>query len=690
MQHMATFFNEDNSYVSEQSRHKPGNIVLYLDQSARVIDYQVDPDLPLWLPKQLPCPISQFLALPSHTLLDALSQQTHQLIDLNLRHRDAGRLACRGWLEFNGLDIRLNLLDQTDLRKQLAAQETRLRWLTQSHEVLERLLYVQLDQLELESERLLAEICRCFQLPAAAIFMQDHLTQKLQTLHCVARELPTPEWFDPKEFLRISGQKAGVRQSDVCFWVEQKHPTLPSLYMVMSWPSTQEWQQTLQERGTALMNLWLAALQQRLHERALQESERAARLMRDQLELNWCEFYPERHLFSVTACSDDPLSQIENPKSISLDAWWQWIVPSQREGLALHWQESLLMQAPLKTTLSLMIGGQQVEYAFTLNWLQSPQGIRGIGCLRNIQQEIQVHQEAEQVGKRMSSLLETTPALIYVQSYEQGALSLSYCNAGSDHLLGWSEEAFCQQGLLALLHPEDRDLYAQRNQQLFQNGQASSQLRLRDAEGEWHHLLDEARLVRDPLGVPVEVVAIALDVTDLQQAQASARHYHELSIRDPLTGVNNPRFLQQQLQVELARAQRSGEVFSLCLLDLDKFKSVNDTYGHLIGDEVLVGFARIILESLRIQDLAFRYGGEEFVLLLPNTELQDACLVAERLRETLEETAVSSSLPDLRVTVSIGVSEFRMQDTALTLMERADQALYAAKESGRNQVKFSA
>jgi diguanylate cyclase (GGDEF)-like protein len=162
------------------------------------------------------------------------------------------------------------------------------------------------------------------------------------------------------------------------------------------------------------------------------------------------------------------------------------------------------------------------------------------------------------------------------------------------------------------------------------------------------------------------------------------------SLSDPLTGLANRRFLQEILLRELRRGQRSNQPAALIIVDIDHFKAVNDTYGHNAGDEMLEQIAGIMLSSVRATDFVVRYGGEEFVILLPETRLADAQQVAEKLRKTIGETVMeSTSKPGttLKCTVSAGVSMYPTDAASgEMLILKADKALYFAKQHGRNRV----
>ncbi|CCQ74051.1 diguanylate cyclase [Magnetospira sp. QH-2] len=156
---------------------------------------------------------------------------------------------------------------------------------------------------------------------------------------------------------------------------------------------------------------------------------------------------------------------------------------------------------------------------------------------------------------------------------------------------------------------------------------------------------------------------------------------------DPLTGVHNRQAMTRELERERERHLRTGEPCCIALADLDHFKAVNDTYGHQTGDKVLALAAESFLTSLRPFDYVFRYGGEEFLLFLPNTTLDTGKQAVERLRETLAVTPIPlNNNEKLPVTASFGLAELIDTATVEATIERADQALYWAKDQGRNRV----
>lgn len=171
----------------------------------------------------------------------------------------------------------------------------------------------------------------------------------------------------------------------------------------------------------------------------------------------------------------------------------------------------------------------------------------------------------------------------------------------------------------------------------------------------------------------------------------SEKRYRELSVTDGLTGLYNQRHFYQRLQGEMERAHRYDNPLSLILLDLDDFKKFNDGYGHLEGDKVLEKFAETILRCMRKTDSAFRYGGEEFIILLPETRSDQASVIAERIRHEFKTQLFYPCADGIPIskTVSIGIAEYKSAEDPITLIDRADKAMYSAKKKGKDQLCLS-
>jgi len=177
----------------------------------------------------------------------------------------------------------------------------------------------------------------------------------------------------------------------------------------------------------------------------------------------------------------------------------------------------------------------------------------------------------------------------------------------------------------------------------------------------------------------------------VRNLHGSEKQLVELAITDSLTGILNRGEGIRRIQQEIARSLRIQQPLSLVLIDVDHFKKINDNFGHQIGDQVLRSIVATLTTALRRYDVICRYGGEEFLVMLPNTELSMALETAERLRQLVAESEVSPEESEtIKMTISLGVSSLQPDDSLDNLVYRADNALYLAKQEGRDQVQFIA
>jgi two-component system cell cycle response regulator len=187
-------------------------------------------------------------------------------------------------------------------------------------------------------------------------------------------------------------------------------------------------------------------------------------------------------------------------------------------------------------------------------------------------------------------------------------------------------------------------------------------------------------------------VAVIQRAQMMESTMADNARLEQLAQTDPLTQILNRRALTERITAEMERALRYDSTMALLMIDLDHFKKVNDTYGHLVGDDVLRDVAQLLAETIRGSDIVARYGGEEFLVLLPETDDEGAEKFAERIREAVESHAFSNATdePLLRLTASVGVAVFPAAriESVEDLFARADAALYRAKADGRNRVRM--
>ncbi len=263
-------------------------------------------------------------------------------------------------------------------------------------------------------------------------------------------------------------------------------------------------------------------------------------------------------------------------------------------------------------------------------------------------------------------------------------------------------------GWLELIHPEDRERAWQSiNAHLAGTAPVHEiEYRMRTRDGGHRWILDRARIVsRDEAGRPLRMSGTHEDITDRKQAQLALEESHQrlttvlnamdaqIYLADMATheilfmNLTLTRVFGQVEGQETARAARYGEPLSLLLFDIDHFKAINDAYGHQVGDQVLIELTRRVGEHLRVNDVLARWGGEEFVVMLPHCEATEALRVAEKLRVLVQAQPFAQIG---QVTSSFGVADFRPADNLDTWLKRADEALYAAKAGGRNRVCLDA
>ena len=190
---------------------------------------------------------------------------------------------------------------------------------------------------------------------------------------------------------------------------------------------------------------------------------------------------------------------------------------------------------------------------------------------------------------------------------------------------------------------------------------------------------------------PIGAVQVFRDASSYEQAEKTAQVIARMAATDPLTGLVNRRAIEIELEIEASRSQRLKLPLSVIFGDIDYFKAVNDSFGHAVGDEVLKGVAKLLSSSVREYDRASRYGGEEFVIMLPETKAEIAMEVAERMRKAVAvwQLIHEEKLWPFSITMSFGVSELAGGEPWEQTVERADKALYRAKKAGRNLVFVS-
>ena len=278
-----------------------------------------------------------------------------------------------------------------------------------------------------------------------------------------------------------------------------------------------------------------------------------------------------------------------------------------------------------------------------------------------------------------------------------GQGKISYWNPAAERVFGYRSKEALGQDLHKLLAPvREYNLFKKSFGTFKRSGKG-------DAIGKTTELV---ALRKDQTEFPIELSLSALklqgewhsfgivrDISNRKRAEAqlreSEKRYKELSITDGLTKLYNSRHFHTNMQLEMERANRYNRALALLMIDIDNFKRFNDTYGHQAGDKALFKTGAVIRSALREADTGYRYGGEEFAVILPETVGLGAVQVAERIRQDIADMPISlKSETSFSITVSLGVSELQANDNLSQLIGRADQNLYAAKTEGKNRVIF--
>ena len=260
-----------------------------------------------------------------------------------------------------------------------------------------------------------------------------------------------------------------------------------------------------------------------------------------------------------------------------------------------------------------------------------------------------------------------------------------YYSKGWKELLGYGQDEL--QGTFdewkELLHPEDVDLAMDALESHITGKTAiyESIYRLKKKDGSFIWVEDKGVKKLNDQGDIVRMTGAYRDISDEKKIRGNLE---KMIITDELTGLFNRRHYDAQIRDEMLRAERYKGDLSILMIDIDLFKKINDTYGHREGDKALKELARVIKNKIRNTDSAYRTGGEEFVVIAPETNEQNAMRAAERLREAVSQIKLQSNYETFSFTISLGVTTYKNGDTYSSLNERADIALYKSKDSGRN------
>jgi diguanylate cyclase (GGDEF)-like protein/PAS domain S-box-containing protein len=271
---------------------------------------------------------------------------------------------------------------------------------------------------------------------------------------------------------------------------------------------------------------------------------------------------------------------------------------------------------------------------------------------------------------------------------------ITYWNGGAQALTGFSADEVlgrhCRDDILCHVDDSGDPLCGERCPlaDCMRDGKTrTEQLFFRHRQGHRHPVVVRTAPIRDRRNVIVGGVQVFSDNADMLEAKQQLEALQRLAMFDPLTGIGNRRYFEVNLHARLDERRRYGNPFGLLLVDLDRFKAINDTHGHDIGDRVLKMVADTLAYSCRKSDLACRWGGEEFALLLGNVDRGEFHDAAQRVRKLLKRSKLPLDGSDsLRVTASWGAAFAADQDDEASLLKRADTLLYHAKHTGRDRI----
>jgi len=300
----------------------------------------------------------------------------------------------------------------------------------------------------------------------------------------------------------------------------------------------------------------------------------------------------------------------------------------------------------------------------------------------DISEQMAVEQMLLKNEQHLRAILEILPYPIYIAALEDGHLlfvnrktCLLFQQSAGQLLRGHSTDFFVnpqeREEMRKLLHtiPDIRDV----------------EVKMKTGQGR-EFMAEVAAIAMDYGNTPAVLVAL----NDISQRKEMEAELFRQASTDSLTGISNRRYFMAQAEQELRRSRRFARALSVMMIDIDHFKLINDKFGHAIGDAVLQGVVKCSLESLRQSDSLGRLGGEEFAVILPETDLNAATEVAERLRQHMVERPIVAEREAIPCAVSIGVAQLTARDGSIdALLNRADEALYRAKNNGRNRVEIA-
>ena len=313
--------------------------------------------------------------------------------------------------------------------------------------------------------------------------------------------------------------------------------------------------------------------------------------------------------------------------------------------------------------------------------LATPQRAALLELAHAVEQLVRERKLHRELRAQLAKVYVETPALLYLLDGTGAVTEVS--DLWLEHF-GYRRESVIGRNAREFMSPSARETFLIARERLWTEGGCRDYpCQFLTAAGNPVDVLISATIERRASGEPVRVKCVLVDITRQLQMQASLEVQAHV---DKLTGIANRAFFCEHLDLEIDRARRYSRPLSLIMFDVDRFKRLNDKFGHPMGDRALVALSKVARSQLRDCDFLGRIGGEEFAILLPETPLPNAVHVAERLRIAVESIGLDASGVPIPLTISIGVAPIGPSVGAEEAFVRADSAMYAAKRAGRNQV----
>jgi diguanylate cyclase (GGDEF)-like protein/PAS domain S-box-containing protein len=357
----------------------------------------------------------------------------------------------------------------------------------------------------------------------------------------------------------------------------------------------------------------------------------------------------------------------------------------------IYYEEELPIFSGEKTSIDTVVPyyntRKELCWVHTNKWavFDDNNEIMGVfGISRDITERKRMEIELTESKKLSDNIINSLPGIFYMLD-EEG--KFVRWNPHFNQITGYSNSKIMGKLALDIIAKEDKELVATRIKEVFEKGEGFVEAALLNKNGEKIAYFFTGR--RITLQEKNYIVGLGQDITERKQME---QQLWTLANTDFLTGLMSRRYFMQKIEDEFAHLRNHEMPYcSILMLDLDHFKHINDTYGHAVGDTVLKHFSALLQSNLRQMDVAGRLGGEEFAIILPYVDANEAKKCAERLRNIIETTPIIENDKTISITVSIGISTFKENDPfADTALIRADNALFAAKNSGRNSIQIAA